>query len=81
MKDVIKLIFGQLVLRIVVTFISALIAGAFLWWGNDFALIHPIYEQLGISGLSYNNYVFGSWILGIIFKLTFQLKVDAKVNE
>lgn len=81
MKDVIKLIFGQLVLRIVVTFIPALIAGAFLWWGNDFALIHPIYEQLGIGGLSYNNYVFGSWILGIIFKLTFQLKVDAKVNE
>ena len=81
MKDVIKLIFGQLVLRIVVTFISALIAGAFLWWGNDFALIRPIYEQLGIGGLSYNNYVFGSWILGIIFKLTFQLKVDAKVNE
>lgn len=81
MKDAIKLIFGQLVLRIFVTFISALIAGAFLWWGNDFALIRPIYEQLGIGGLSYNNYVFGSWILGIIFKLTFQLKVDAKVNE
>ena len=81
MKDAIKLIFGQLVLGIVVTFISALIAGAFLWWGNDFALIRPIYEQLGIGGLSYNNYVFGSWILGIIFKLTFQLKVDAKVNE
>lgn len=81
MKDVIKLIFGQLVLKIVVTFISALTAGAFLWWGNDFALIRPIYEQLGIGGLSYNNYVFGSWILGIIFKLTFQLKVDAKVNE
>lgn len=81
MKDVIKLVFGQLVLGIVVTFISALIAGAFLWWGNDFALIRPIYEQLGIGGLSYNNYVFGSWILGIIFKLTFQLKVDAKVNE
>lgn len=81
MKDVIKLIFGQLVLGIAVAFISALIAGAFLWWGNDFALIRPIYEQLGIGGLSYNNYVFGSWILGIIFKLTFQLKVDAKVNE
>ena len=81
MKDAIKLIFGQLVLGIVVTFISALIAGAFLWWGNDFALIRPIYEQLGIGGLSYNDYVFGSWILGIILKLIFQSKVDAKVNE
>lgn len=81
MKDAIKLIFGQLVLRIVVTFISALIAGAFLWWGNDFALIRLIYEQLGIGGLSYNDYVFGSWILGIIFELIFQSKVDVKVNE
>lgn len=81
MKDAIKLIFGQLVLGIVVTFISALIAGAFLCWGNDFALIRPIYEQLGIGGLSYNDYVFGSWILGIILKLIFQSKVDVKVNE
>ena len=81
MKDVIKLIFGQLVFGIVVTFISALIAGAFLCWGNDFALIRPIYEQLGIGGLSYNDYAFGSWILGIILKLIFQSKVDVKVNE
>ena len=81
MKDVIKLIFGQLVFGIVATFISALIAGAFLCWGNDFALIRPIYEQLGIGGLSYNDYVFGSWILGIILKLILQSKVDVKVNE
>ena len=81
MKDTIKLIFGSLVLEIAATFISTLIAGAFLCWGNDFALIRPIYEQLGIGGLSYNDYVFGSWILGIIFKLTFQSKVDVKVNE
>lgn len=81
MKDAIKVVFGSLVLGIVVTFISAIIAGAFLLWGNDFALIHPIYEHFGIAGLSYGQYVFGSWILGVIFKLTFQSKAEVKVKK
>ena len=81
MKDTIKLIFGSLVLGIVVTFISALIAGAFLCWGNNFALIRPIYEHLGIGGLNYSDYVFGSWVLGIIFKLVFQSKVEVKAKK
>lgn len=81
MKDAIKVVFGSLVLGIVVTFISAIIAGAFLRWGNDFALIRPIYEHFGIAGLSYGQYVFGSWILGVIFKLTFQSKAEVKVKK
>ena len=81
MKDAIKLVFGSLVLGIVVTFISALIAGAFLCWGNDFDLIRPIYEHFGIAGLTYSEYVFGSWILGVIFKLTFQSKAEVKVKK
>lgn len=81
MKDVIKLVFGQFALGIFVAFVSALIAGAFLLWGNDFALIHPIYERLGIVGLSYWQYVFGSWILGIIFKLIFQSRAEVKVKK
>ena len=81
MKDAIKLIFGSLVLGIVVTFISALIAGAFLCWGNDFDFIRPIYEHFGIAGLSYGQYVYGSWILGIIFKLTFQSKAEVKAKK
>lgn len=81
MKDAIKLIFGSLVLGIVVTFISALIAGAFLCWGNDFDFIRPIYKHFGIAGLSYDQYVSGSWILGIIFKLTFQSKAEVKVKK
>lgn len=81
MKDAIKMIFGSLVLGIVVTFISSLIAGAFLLWGNYFALIRPIYEHFGIAGLSYGQYVLGSWILGVIFKLTFQSKSEVKVKK
>lgn len=81
MKDVIKLVLGSLVLGIVVTFISALIAGAFLCWGNDFALSRSIYEHFGIAGLSYGQYVSGSWILGIICKLTFQSKAEVKVKK
>ena len=79
--DIIKMIFGQLVLGIVLIFVYALIAGSFLYWGNDFALIRPIYEHFGIAGLTYNNYVFGSWIFGVIFKLMFQTKVDMKVKK
>ena len=80
-RDTIKIIFVQFVLGIVLIFVYALIAGAFLYWGNDFALIRPIYEHFGIAGLTYSNYVFGSWIFGVIFKLMFQTKVEMKVKK
>lgn len=79
--DIVKMIFGQFVLGIVLIFVYAFIAGVFLYWGNDFALIRPIYEHFGIAKLTYSNYVCGSWIFGVIFKLMFQTKVDVKVKK
>lgn len=79
--DIVKLICGQFVFGIVWIFVCALISGAFLYWGNDFALIRPIYEHFGIAGLTYNNYVFGSWIFGVIVKLLFNTNINVKVKK